>query len=201
MKYIFVVGAPGSKWSSVAKNIYFSPSIDRSDYSEDKVYAHSVGVTHLGTYFDPGMEYGDFFDHIEQYSKEECETEFDRPFNGQGIRIIKSHVLCNSISFLKQHWPDCPVVTVYRTDDACLGWWVRAGEFNIAYPNYKPYYKDFPTMAYHIDKQNAGILEALKSPSRKVGNNVELCNLLGIERPAEEYYQDYKKADITVNVL
>ena len=45
MKYIFVVGAPGSKWSSVVKNIYFSPDIDRSDYSEDRKYAHHAGVT------------------------------------------------------------------------------------------------------------------------------------------------------------
>ena len=32
-KYIFVSGAPGSKWSSVVKNIYYSPSIDSSDAS------------------------------------------------------------------------------------------------------------------------------------------------------------------------
>ena len=42
MKYIFVAGAPGSKWSSVCKNIYFSDSIDQSDYSKDREYWHDA---------------------------------------------------------------------------------------------------------------------------------------------------------------
>jgi len=73
MKYIFITGAPGSKWSSVAKNIYYSPSIDRSDYSEARTYYRqdSTGrqdLMHMGAYWDPGMEFGKFFDHIEHYS-------------------------------------------------------------------------------------------------------------------------------------
>ena len=60
MKYIFVAGAPGSKWSSVAKNIYYSPDIDRSDYRAEWTYYHDASgkmdLMHLGAYFDPGME-------------------------------------------------------------------------------------------------------------------------------------------------
>ena len=44
MKYIFVVGAPGSKWSSVCKNIYYSPSVDRTDYSEARNYFYHSSV-------------------------------------------------------------------------------------------------------------------------------------------------------------
>ena len=83
MKYIFVAGAPGSKWSSVVKNIYYSPSIDRSDYTEERTYHHAAGgetqLMHLGAYFDPGMEFGDFFDKLNLCNKEQCELEFDRP--------------------------------------------------------------------------------------------------------------------------
>ena len=65
MKYIFVAGAPGSKWSSVVKNIYYSPSVDRSDFSLDRTYYHdATGRTelmHMGAYFDPGMEFVDWF--------------------------------------------------------------------------------------------------------------------------------------------
>ena len=96
MKYIFMAGAPGSKWSSVSKNIYFSPSIDRTDANAEREYYHDAPGTlelmHMGAYFDPGMEFGDFFDRIDQYTKAECEAEFDRPFSGTGVRIIKSHV-------------------------------------------------------------------------------------------------------------
>ena len=83
MKYIFVAGAPGSKWSSVCKNIYFSNSIDTTDYSTDRLYWHDASgekeLMHLGAYFDPGMEFGGFFDELPNYSKEVCEAEFWKP--------------------------------------------------------------------------------------------------------------------------
>ena len=67
MKYIFVAGAPGSKWSSVCKNIYYSDSIDQTDASENREYWHDASgqldLMHIGAYFDPGMEFGDFFDN------------------------------------------------------------------------------------------------------------------------------------------
>jgi len=204
MKYIFVVGAPGSKWSSVCKNIYYSPSIDRSDYNELSTYTHkatgSEQLMHLGAYFDPGMEYGDFFDCIEQYSKLACETEFDRPFSGTGIRIIKSHVLSNFIPFLRANWPDCPIVLVYRPNDACLGWWVRCGHFNITYPNYKPYYKDLATMATIIDQQNDGIRVFLDQ-AWTANSNEHLAEILRIDAPPTNYKQVYADFDIKVKVL
>ena len=126
MKYIFVAGAPGSKWSSVVKNIYYSPDIDRSDYTDARTYYHEAWghreLMHLGAYWDPGMEFGENFDRLDQLTTEECEAEFDRPFNGTGVRIIKSHVFMYHVKFLKQHWPDSPVILVHRGDDACLGW-------------------------------------------------------------------------------
>ena len=63
MTHIIFTGAPGSKWSSVVKNIYWSPSIDQSDYSEDRLYYHDADtpgqkqLMHIGVYWDPGMEY------------------------------------------------------------------------------------------------------------------------------------------------
>ena len=103
MKYIFVAGAPGSKWSSVCKNIYYSDSIDQTDASEEREYWHDASgeldLMHIGAYFDPGMEFGDFFGDLNKYTKEECEAEFDRPFSGEGVRIVKSHVFAHHIDF------------------------------------------------------------------------------------------------------
>ena len=201
MKYIFVVGAPGSKWSSVCKNIYFSPDIDRSDYDQERVYQHHAGVMHLGAYFDPGMEFGTEFDRIDQFSRTYNELEFDRPFSGEGVRIIKSHVLSHHIDYLKKAWPDCPIITVHRNNDACLGWWVRCGEFNIKYPNYQ-YYKDLPAMAGHIDCQNASILEARTKYSCQYPiNNLALADILKIQHPPAEYCQNYEENDISIAVL
>jgi hypothetical protein len=200
MKYIFVVGAPGSKWSSVAKNIYFSPDIDRSDYTEARTYKHHAGVMHMGAYFDPGMEF-EIPANIEDMPKEAVEQLFDSPFAGTGVRIIKSHILSNHIDFLRTTWPDCPVVLVYRGDDACLGWWVKCGHFNIKYPCYD-YYVDLATMASHIEEQNFNIVTAQHvHDTLTPSSNRELCDFLQIKRPPDEYYQYYFQEDISVAVI
>ena len=205
MKYIFVAGAPGSKWSSVVKNIYFSPSIDQSDYSDERTYYHDASgemdLMHIGAYYDPGMEFGDFFDNLKNHSIEECEAEFDRPFFGEGIRI-KSHVFAHHIQFLKQNWPECPIILVHRDNDACLGWWVRCGHFNITYPSYDKYYKDLKTMSKIIDNQNQDIMWQWRTyEGYSPEDNRDLCDRLGIEMPPEEYKQNYQQKDINVKVI
>ena len=206
MKYIFVAGAPGSKWSSVVKNIYYSPDIDRSDYRDARTYYHDASgkmeLMHLGAYFDPGMEFGDFFDNLDQHTKEQCETEFDRPFSGTGVRIIKSHVFAHHLEFIKQTWPDCAIVLVHRSSDSCLGWWVKCGHFNITYPDYSKYYENLRQMSQIISAQNQAIesgMNQLTGPF--VQSNQELAQLLGLELPPEQYAQNYAESDIKVKVI
>ena len=206
MKYIFCAGAPGSKWSSLIKNIYYSPNIDRTDYSEARTYWHDapgqLELMHLGAYYDPGMEFGDFFDRLDQHSVEACEAEFDRPFSGTGIRIIKSHVFAHQIDFIKRSWPDCPILLAHRGDDACLGWWVKCGHFDITYPTYHGYYKNLREMSKIIPQQNADILRAWDNYTGvEVDNNQQLCQVLGIDLPPKEYQQDYPKSDLKVKVI
>jgi len=61
--YILFTGAPGSKWSSVVKNIYWSDDVDHTDYSEARTYHHDADtpgrshLMHIGAYWDPGMEF------------------------------------------------------------------------------------------------------------------------------------------------
>ena len=206
MKYIFVSGAPGSKWSSVVKNIYYSPDIDSSDYSDARTYYHDASGTmdlmHLGVYWGPALEFGDQFERLDQYTKEQNEAEFDRPFSGEGIRIIKSHVFGYHIDYIKQTWPDCPIVLIDRSDDACLGWWVKCGEFQISYPLYRDYYKDLRQMSAAIAKENEGNRRAARDyPGYEVETNRQLARTLNIAVPDEMYYQDYIKSDIKVTVI
>ena len=206
MKYIFVAGAPGSKWSSVVKNIYYSPSVDQSDYSDSRTYYHDASgkmdLMHLGAYYDPGMEFGKLFHRLPMYDKETLERDFDEAFTGEGVRIVKSHVFANHIVYIKETWPDCPIVLVYRPDDACLGWWVKCGHFDITYPLYHDYYKNLRTMAKIIKQQNEGIREAmLKYSGLNPLTNHALCKMLNIELPPSEYYQDYGRSDVRVTVI
>ena len=203
MKYIFVAGAPGSKWSSVVKNIYYSASLDNSDYSDARTYYHDASGTnqlmHLGAYFDPGMEFGDKFNLLSWLSKYALEAEFDRPFNGEGIRIIKSHVFCHHLDFIRKTWPDCPIILVYRDNDACLGWWVRCGEFGITYPDYSGYYKNLREMSKHVDSQNADLRKFINNNNvAKMYDNIELCEKLGIAMPIKLHIQNYEENDIRV---
>ena len=208
MKYIFVAGAPGSKWSSVVKNIYYSASIDRSDYSDARTYYHDASgqreLMHLGAYFDPGME-SDLPEDINNHSREYLEAIFDKEFSGTGIRIIKSHIFSNHIDFIKKTWPDCPVVLVHRDDDACLGWWVKCGHFDITYPLYNTYYKNLRIMAGIIKQQNTGITDAVwnykHQGAKQVSTNLELCDALNITWPDSNYRQNYTNNNIKVTVI
>jgi len=206
MKYIFVAGAPGSKWSSVVKNIYYSPSVDQSDYSDSRTYYHDASgkmdLMHLGAYFDPGMEFGKYLHRMPMYTKQQLEKDFDEAFTGKGVRIIKSHVFSNHIDFIKETWPDCPLVLVHRPDDACLGWWVKCGHFDITYPDYHEYYRDLKTMAGIIKQQNRRITAAaMKYPGRNPLTNNQLCTMLGMKQPPAEYSQDYGQSDVRVTVI
>lgn len=190
----------------MVKNIYFSPSIDRSDYSDNRTYYHSAWgqpeLMHLGAYYDPGMEFGKRFMRLAQISKEDADLEFDRPFSGKGRRIVKSHVFCHHIDYLRKNWPDCPIVLVHRPNDACLGWWVRCGQFNITYPNYQ-FYGNLEMMAMHIDQQNRDILDYCvhNNIDFDVEDNLDLCDRLGLERPPIDYRQNYAQSDIMVALV
>jgi len=89
-----------------------------------------------------------------------------------------------------------------RTDDACLGWWVKCGEFKITYPLYRDYYKDLRQMAECIRRENEGNRRAAREwPATVVETNRQLARTLGIQVPATEYYQDYTASDIKVTVI
>jgi hypothetical protein len=208
MKYIFVAGAPGSKWSSVVKNIYYSPDIDRSDYRDEWTYYHDAGGTmdlmHLGAYFDPGME-SHLPEDLTTLTRTELEAIFAEPFEfkqSQGTRIIKSHVFSTHLEYLREQFPESPIVLVHRPDDACLGWWVKCGHFDITYPLYHTYYKNLRTMANKIKEQNTGIVNAaLKYPGQHPLTNQQLARMLGIPVPPAEYQQNYGASDVRVIVI
>lgn len=183
--YIFVVGAPGSRWSGVAKSIYSSDSINRSDYSKERLYhnPHTKELMHLGSYFDPGMEYGDSLKNFDSLSKSNLIEMFDSAFSDPGPnKIIKSHVLAEHIGKLNLLFPD-PVILVYRYNDDCFDWWKEAGGWNISYPNYQ-WYKDDAGMKAQIEIQNEAILQfKTKHKLYSLQDNLQLADVLKIQKP------------------
>jgi len=191
--YILFTGAPGSKWSSVVKNIYWSKDIDQTDYSDDRTYFHDADtpgnkqLMHIGAYWDPGMEFEP--------------DNWDGPFKGVGQRIVKAHTFAHQLDELKDR--GYPIVMVYRNDAECLDWWKHCGEFRITYPNYAPYYKNLDHMWTEIQRQNHDIMQFVKTEWNHIEtptNNYELCNLLKINSDHIVKTHNYKEKDIRVYV-
>lgn len=158
--YILFTGAPGSRWSSVANSIYYSPDVDRSDSAMSRKYVHHNGLVHEGTYFDPGMEYGN-----------EREN-WDKPFSGHGKRIIKSHTFAYSMPI------GYPTVICLRNAYECYTWWMECGGWDITYPNYSWYQ---PDIKFHISKMVDAATRFLDShDSVRVYDSNELASALEI---------------------
>jgi hypothetical protein len=111
-------------------------------------------------------------------------------------------VFSNHIEHLRELFPEVPIVIVHRSDDSCLGWWVKCGHFDITYPDYHEYFRDFKNMARIIRSQNADILDAWwKYNGKIVTDNQQLSRALNIELPPVEYFQDYVISDVRVMVI
>ncbi len=191
--YILFTGAPGSKWSSVVKNIYWSSDLDHSDYKEQRTYWHDADtpgykqLMHIGAYWDPGMEFEN--------------TDWDGPFSGTGKRIIKSHTFAHKLNELKLSGH--PIVLVYRNDFECLEWWKKCGEFQITYPDYK-YFENLDVMWKHIQDENKDIMQFVKDNKDRIQSakdNVDLCRMLKINFPdTKGRIHNYEQKDIKVYV-
>lgn len=212
MNYIFFTGAPGSKWSSVVKNIYWSNSIDQSDYSQNRLYWHDADtpgtaqLMHLGAYWDPGMEFGNQWQRFNEFDKQQLEREFDLPFKDKQSklkRIVKSHVFAHHLDRLANYWKDSPIVLVYRNNIECYQWWKLCGEFSITYPLYNDYYIDLSHMWHEISQQNSDIMNFVyqyRDKIHRVENNEQLCDQLSIDTPKDFVNHNYKQKDIQVYV-
>lgn len=205
MSYIFFVGAPGSRWSSVAKYISSSAEIDTTDQSAERQYTYAI-AKHTGSYFDPGMEFGTWFDDISSRDAKQNQAEFNKPFKGilnkSKYRIIKSHTMATGLDYLHETWSYARIILVYRSNNKCFDWWKTAGGFDISYPNYA-WYKDDANMKKQIALQNKHIRAFVKKHNLKwnVKDNFELCERLGISMPLDNVHQTYAHNDIKVAIL
>lgn len=147
---IFMVGAPGSRWSGIAQNIEDNiPGFNTSDRTQDRQYSHHSFSGHLGVYFGTGWEHSTSLD----------QENLDRGFkNTNGTRILKSHEWAYHLDEIKMQYPNDWIMLVYRPEMSCYSWWHEAGGFTIAYPDYRPYYRDSVNMLNEIMQMNQSIL-------------------------------------------
>tara|TARA_B100001094_G_scaffold76296_1_gene72720 strand:+ start:1217 stop:1756 length:540 start_codon:yes stop_codon:yes gene_type:complete len=145
---IFFTGVPGSKWSGIAREIKQDPRYDTSDRAPHRVYEHNEFSGHKESYFGTGMEFPVDL-NIENLLA---------PFNSTGIKLLMSHEWPYYFDQIINQYPTATIKLVYRPNDASLDWWLKAGGFDITYPNYD-WYVDEAGMRKQIAQQNKLILD------------------------------------------
>lgn len=188
--FIFVTGAPGSRWSGLCRLIALAEEIDNSDERP-----HRKFWKHFGNYFGPGMEHGRNFDRLGELGKDEILAELARPFSqppSGKVRLLKSHWFSRHLDFIRETLPKAQILLVYRTNEECLDWWLEIGGFDITYPDYSSY-KDVDGMRKGIAEENAAILDFARRMGMQfvtLQDPLEVFALLGLtfsRRKADSY--------------
>ncbi len=167
---IFLMGTPGSKWSSVHRMLCENPAINITDWSEEKSWGDDVfgldmhgninnlGV-HKGSYWGPGNMYGKKFDRLDSLSKTEMLSEFmDAYENWDKTKIIKSHWFAYNIPYLHNLFPKAKLVFCYGGDLESFYWWHKGGGWGMSYANYS-WYENDARMLEKIKEENSNILK------------------------------------------
>ncbi len=148
---IFLVGAPGSRWSGIAQDIEDGiPGFNSTDRRPEREYRHHNFTGHLGAYFGTGWEFDTSLN----------EDNLAAPFeHTQGTRFLKSHEWAYQLDEIHDRYRDAWIMLVYRPDMSCYSWWHQAGGFGITYPDYHPYYRDSANMMGEIMRQNQAMMQ------------------------------------------
>tara|TARA_B100000424_G_scaffold79754_1_gene59724 strand:+ start:1256 stop:1843 length:588 start_codon:yes stop_codon:yes gene_type:complete len=150
-KYIFLTGPPGSRWSGISQELRKLSWIDNSDITDARQYSHNLYSGHIGAYFGPEMEHGDWLK--EGFYFNLLEKEISSIWSGQGTKILMSHNWCYYFDEIQKYYPNETIITVTRDNLSCYNWWHEAGGWNITYPSYT-WYKNNVNMKKEIKKQN-----------------------------------------------
>jgi hypothetical protein len=183
-QYIFFTGAPGSRWSGVSQVFRDSlDGIDNSDLTPDRTYKHHLYSGHIGNYYGPGMQYGDWLD-TEFGSREQWLAEIDRSYsdNTKPVKLVLSHNFAHYLDDLVKTFPESKLVLCYRRSNLCFDWWHAAGGWNISYPSYRWYSND-AKMQREIRQQNRAILDFVKKKN------------LTLEQPTANFFRQHFDVD------
>jgi len=165
---IFLIGCPGSRWSSVFLDLAKNEAVNTTEWREENKWDQPVqnvkgehikiGI-HRGVYWGPGNTYGEGFDKLFAMSKPEILAEFMEPFeNWDKIKVIKSHWFAYHIEYLQALFPKAKIVSCYANDIDSFYWWHKCGGWGMLFPNYT-WYNDDSKMLEQIKEENYRILK------------------------------------------
>lgn len=181
IKRIFLTGAPGSGWGRTDKCL--RGTLDNMDNTDIVPWRlHSSGNTertynHMGAFYDPGTEFGEWICKFGDYSKQEIVDMIDHVYNEEenaevvsdlgapwmgkqgdkSIRIHKSHYFSYHLDKIHKMFPDACIVAAHQLDHKCYVWWEHSGGFQLEYDSYYYYEQNYEAIWDQIRWQNAGI--------------------------------------------
>ena len=165
IKFIFCVGAPGSRWSRLTnlmkKNLL---NIDDTDETESRQFfiKKYKRWTHEGAFFGPDHEFGEKFDDIRNnYTVESFTKECLKPFssNSANIKIIRCHWFSynDNLNWLMENFKGHRIYLINDNPDSCKAHWDKIGGWKISYPIYY-WYKNDEYMLEKIKEEYQNIL-------------------------------------------
>lgn len=181
IKRIFLTGGPGSTWGRVDKCLRGTlDNMDNTDIVPHRL--HSSGNTektynHMGAFFNPGNEFGDWILNFRNYTKEQIIEKLDSVYNEEehadivntlgapwmgkagdkSIRIHKSHYFAYHLDQIQEMFPDDAIVCTWQEDHKCFVWWEHTGGFQLEYDAYHYYEQNYEDIWNQCRWQNAGI--------------------------------------------
>jgi hypothetical protein len=170
--WIFVTGAPGSRWSGVGQEVRFNHHADITDYVAEKEYRHGKFSGHKGNYYGPGMLNGTWLDK-ELGTKEQWIDEINNSFSGpeDQVKVLMSHHFAYYLEEIMEVFPESQIIACVRDCDDCMEWWKKAGGWDITYPSYE-WYRDDIKMKHDIYYQNKAIRQWVHKYDIKENHNL-----------------------------
>ena len=168
----FLIGPPGSKWSSFANLISMSvDNIDLSDHTNDRFFQHREHVTHEGAYFGPGFGVGEQWHDSEYITRSNLLKDVGEIWDlaDDKIKLVKSHVLALNLEKLRSEFPESKFIFVLRPLERCLKGWIGAGGFEkITYPNYQTYYQNLDILKEKLEQEHHAVSSYIRNHNLKL---------------------------------
>jgi len=168
----FLIGPPGSKWSSFANLLSLSmDDIDLSDHTSDRFFQHREHITHQGAYFGPGFGAGEQWHNTEYVTRSNILKDIGEVWDlgNDNIKLVKSHVLALNLERLRCEFPESKFIFVLRPLERCLKGWTGAGGFDkITYPDYRSYYQNLETLREKLTEEHSAISSYIEKQNLKL---------------------------------
>jgi hypothetical protein len=148
MKYVFVTGVPGSAWGwpqlYTQNATTIVDSTDRKPWRVNNAKDHPT--RHLGSYFGPYQERGEFFDHLSIYNNrqaifDEIDSAFD-PTDQHLVRFALCHHFSYQLDWIAENLPEVDILLSLRNVEISWDMWHAAGGWEIDHPSYRWYGDD-----------------------------------------------------------